>query len=113
MSDIDMFRAKTQARLAFFLIITLVILVFGVMGLLLMPKIAINEAIINLMVQVITGVLALTGTAIGFFFALRHTPPSDSVADPNKVVTKETSTTVQESTKSVPLVPTQPQERKV
>lgn len=75
MSDIDMFRAKTQARLAFFLIITLVILVFGVMGLLLMPKVAINEAIINLMVQVITGVLALTGTAIGFFFALRHTPP--------------------------------------
>lgn len=113
MNDIDFFRARTQARLAFFLIITLVILVFGVMGLLLMPKIAINEAIINLMVQVITGVLALTGTAIGFFFALRHTPPSDSVSDPNKVTIKEVNTTTQETSKSTPLVPATTQEKKI
>jgi drug/metabolite transporter (DMT)-like permease len=81
MTDLDMFRAKTQAKLAYVLIGTLIVLVFGVMGLLLMPKVSINEAIINLMVQVITGVLALTGTAIGFFFALRHTPPSDAAAN--------------------------------
>ena len=112
MTDLDMFRARTQARLAFFLIITLVILVFGVMGLLLMPKIAINEAIINLMVQVITGVLALSGTAVGFFFALRHTPPSDAAGDdPNKTVRKEMTTATTVVSQSTPLAPTPPESK--
>jgi hypothetical protein len=108
-TDLDMFRAKTQAKLAYVLIATLIVLVFGVMGLLLMPKISINEAIINLMVQVITGVLALTGTAIGFFFALRHTPPSDTATpDPSSVVVKKTISSTTES--STPLAQPPPKE---
>ena|SRR5450631_3346109 len=68
MSDLDLFLARTQARLAFFLIVTLVILVFGVMAILLLP-LSVNPAVSNLLVQVVTGILALAGTACGFFFA--------------------------------------------
>lgn len=68
MSDLDLFLAKTQAKLAFFLIIILVILVFGVMAILLLP-VQVNQAVSNLLVQVVTGILALAGTACGFFYA--------------------------------------------
>ena len=69
MSDLDMFLAKTQARLAFF---------FGdhlspalrprVIAILLLST-NVNQTVSNLLVQVVTGVLALAGTACGFFYA--------------------------------------------
>jgi hypothetical protein len=70
--DLDSLLGKTQRQLAFFLLIVLVILVFAVLAILLIPRqapVTPNAAIINLLVQVITGVLALCGVACGFFFA--------------------------------------------
>jgi zinc transporter ZupT len=72
MNDMDLFIARTQARLAFFLVIILVVLTVGVGGILLFA-VHINSEITGLVVQVVTGVLALCGTAIGYFFA-RHRP---------------------------------------
>lgn len=69
MTEIDLLLAKTQRQLAFFLLIVLVILVFAVLAILLIPHVTPNAAIINLLVQVITGVLALSGVGCGFFFA--------------------------------------------
>lgn len=74
MNDMDMYIARTQARLAFFLVIILVILTVGVGGMLLLTA-HVNQEITGLVVQVVTGVLALCGTAIGYFFA-RHRPPT-------------------------------------
>jgi hypothetical protein len=75
MNDFDIYIAKTQARLAFFLIIILVMLSAMVMALLIFPQIKPEQAIIGLIVQVVTGVLALCGSAIAYFFA-RHRPPT-------------------------------------
>lgn len=75
MNDFDLYIAKTQARLAFFLVIILVLLSFGVVGILLLPKITINQEIVGLVVQVVTGVLGLAGSAVAYFFA-RHRPPT-------------------------------------
>jgi hypothetical protein len=68
MSDLDMFLAKTQAKLAFFLVIILVLLCAGVIAILLTST-NVNQTVSNLLVQVVTGVLALAGTACGFFYA--------------------------------------------
>lgn len=84
MSELDLFLARTQARLAFFLIVTLIILVFGVMAILLLP-LTVNQAVTNLLVQVITGILALTGTAAGFFYA-RMRP--GGIPDASNVITQ-------------------------
>lgn len=75
MNDFDLYIAKTQARLAFFLIIILVLLSFGVVSILLLPKVSINQEIVGLVVQVVTGVLGLAGSAVAYFFA-RHRPPT-------------------------------------
>ena len=69
MSELDILLGKTQRQLAFFLLIVLVVLVGAVLAVLLIPHIVPNPAVTNLMVQVVTGVLALAGTACGFFFA--------------------------------------------
>ena len=68
MSDLDYFLAKTQARLAFFLVIILVLLCGGVIAILIFA-VNVNQTVSNLLVQVVTGVLALAGTACGFFYA--------------------------------------------
>ena len=73
MTDFDLYIAKTQARLAFFLIIILVLLSFGVVALMLWPNVHPQQEIVGLIVQVVTGVLALCGSAIAYFFA-RHRP---------------------------------------
>ena len=75
MNDLDMYIAKTQTRLAFFLIGTLVLLCFGVAAILLIPSIKPTAEISGLLVQVVTGVLGLAGSATAFFFA-RHRPPT-------------------------------------
>ena len=110
MNDLDLFMARTQARLAFFLIIVLVALSLGVMSVLLLPNIHINPEISGLMVQVVTGVLALAGSAVAFFFA-RHRPPTASDGDNNGVTSS--TTTIAKTTTSIPkidpLVPTQPE----
>lgn len=104
----DMYIARTQARLAFFLIIMLVLLTMLLLGIMIFPQMKPQSDIINLLVQVVTGVLALCGSAIAYFFA-RHRPPTkgddDDPTNP-KVITKQISTTTTESSKSVPLVPT-------
>lgn len=69
MTELDMFLARTQRQLAFFLLIVLVLLVLAVLAVLLIPKIQVNQTATNLLVQVVTGVLALAGTACGFFYA--------------------------------------------
>jgi hypothetical protein len=74
MNDMDMYIAKTQARLAFFLITILVVLTLGV-GLVLLVAQHIDQTISGLITQVVTGVLALCGIAVGYFFA-RHRPPT-------------------------------------
>lgn len=94
MNDFDMFIARTQARLAFFLITMLVLLSFGVVAIMIWPQIRPQQEIIGLIVQVVTGVLGLCGSAIAYFFA-RHRPPTAGDADdPTKIVTKETNTNV-------------------
>lgn len=87
MNDLDMFMARTQARLAFFLVIILVILAVGVGVLLFAPTFKPEQAIIGLIIQVVTGVLALAGSAVAFFFA-RHRPPTagDNETGANPVV---------------------------
>lgn len=100
-SDFDMYIARTQARLAFFLIFILVLLFFGVVALMIFPNVRPQETIIGLIVQAVTGVLALCGSAVAYFFA-RHRPPTQGdVEDPlgsNKEVKREvTSTTVSHS----------------
>ena len=116
MNDFDMYIAKTQARLAFFLIIILVLLSFGLVGVIIFPQVKLDQSISGLITQVITGVLALCGSAIAYFFA-RHRPPTKGDEDdPNKntaVITKQIQTTSTESSKSAPLVPTQPQEKQI
>ena len=85
MSELDMFLAKTQARLAFFLVIILVLLCAGVIAILLISA-NINQTVSNLLVQVITGVLALAGTACGFFYA--RTRPG-GIPDAGQAVTQK------------------------
>jgi hypothetical protein len=102
----DMYIARTQARLAFFLLIVLVLLTCGVVAIMLFPQVKPPQEIVGLIVQVLTGVLALCGSAIAYFFA-RHRPPTvGDQDDPNKIVSKQTSTT--EVSQSIPLVPATP-----
>lgn len=102
MTDFDLYIAKTQARLAFFLIIILVLLSFGVVALMLWPNVHPQQEIVGLIVQVVTGVLALCGSAIAYFFA-RHRPATAADnEDPTKVVSKEATTTSTVVTQSVP-----------
>lgn len=100
MNSFDYYIAKTQARLAFFLIIILVLLSFGVVAIMLFPQIHPPQEIVGLIVQVVTGVLALCGSAISYFFA-RHRPPTQGDKEDPKVVTSETSSTT--VSQSVPL----------
>src|SRR5208282_1065428 len=92
MNDMDLFMAKTQARLAFFLIIILVMLAAGVGALLFVPTFKPEQAIIGLIIQVVTGVLALCGSAVAFFFA-RHRPATASDNETGNQVTTTISTT--------------------
>jgi hypothetical protein len=85
MSDLDIFLAKTQARLAFFLIIILVFLCGGVIWILLKSQ-SVNPTVSNLLVQVVTGVLALCGTACGFFYARTR---SGGIPDVTNLVTQK------------------------
>lgn len=109
MNDFDMYIARTQARLAFFLITILVLLTVLLMSIMVFPQMKPQSEIINLLVQVVTGVLALAGGACAYFFA-RHRPATkgdeDSPAPAPVVITKQVSTTVNESSKSVPLATT-------
>lgn len=106
-SSFDMYIARTQARLAFFLIIILVLLSFGVVALMLFPNVKPQQEIVGLIVQVVTGVLALCGSAMAYFFA-RHRPPTAGDADdPNKLISKQTTSTEVTQTIS-PLVPSPP-----
>ncbi len=97
MSDLDLYMAKTQARLAYFLITILVILCFGVVYILLAPNVRVNQEMEGLVVQVVTGVLALAGSAVAYFFA-RHRP--------------QTATDDTNGNAKSPLVPSAPQESK-
>lgn len=95
MSDVDIFLAKTQARLAFFLIIILVLLCGGVIAILLVSA-NVNQTVSNLLVQVLTGVLALCGTATGFFYSRTRTggiPDATNVVT-QKITSPDGSTTV-------------------
>lgn len=101
----DMYIARTQARLAFFLIIILVMLTMLLLSIMIFPAMKPQSDIINLLVQVVTGVLALCGSAIAYFFA-RHRPPTKGDEDDpnnNKVVTKKINTTTEETSKAIPL----------
>jgi flagellar basal body-associated protein FliL len=80
MNEMDLFIAKTQRQLAFLLIWILVLLVLIVCVVLLIPTLHINSEITGLLIQVVTGVLALAGTAVGYFFA-RHRPPTAADGD--------------------------------
>jgi hypothetical protein len=84
MTDLDSFLAKTQARLVFFLVAVLVILVLAVVAILLLP-LQVNPTVSNLLVQVVTGVLALAGTGCGFFFA--RTRPG-GIPDQSQMITQ-------------------------
>jgi hypothetical protein len=95
MTDLDSFLAKTQARLVFFLVAVLVILVLAVVAILLLP-LQVNPTVSNLLVQVVTGVLALAGTGCGFFFA--RTRPG-GIPDQSQVVTQ--THTLPDGTKTV------------
>jgi flagellar basal body-associated protein FliL len=111
MNDFDMYIAKTQRQLAFFIIIVLVVLSLGVAAFALFPNAKLPQEISGLIVQVVTGVLALSGTVIGYFFA-RHRPQTkgdeENIA-PNTTVSKEiVSKTVSQSP---PLDPTQPEKK--
>jgi len=103
-SDLDLFLAKTQARLAFFLIAILVVLCGGVIWILLKTT-NINQTVSNLLVQVITGVLGLSGVACGFFYARTRT---GGIPDSTNVVTQKitspdgTTTTVQSPANAKP-----------
>jgi hypothetical protein len=117
MKDFDLYIAKTQARLAFFLIIILVLLSFGVVGILLLPKVNVNQEIIGLVVQVVTGVLGLAGSAVAYFFA-RHRPPTASDEDNSspKIVTatveNDSGSKASVTSAPAPLVPTPPEKSK-
>jgi peptidoglycan/LPS O-acetylase OafA/YrhL len=108
-NDFDMYIARTQARLAFFLIIILVLLTLMLVSIMVFPQMKPQSEIINLLVQVVTGVLALAGGACAYFFA-RHRPPTkgdeDSPSPAPVIITKEISTTSTESSKSTPLATT-------
>lgn len=109
MNDFDMYVARTQARLAFFLIIILVVLTLLLLSIMVFPAMRPQSEIINLLVQVVTGVLALCGSAIAFFFA-RHRPATKGDDEPTNtpvVVTKQVQTTSTESSKSIPLASSQ------
>ncbi len=80
MNDLDLYMARTQARLAYFLITVLVFLSLVVIGAMIVPNVHVNQEVSSLMTQVVTGVLALAGTATAFFFA-RHRPPTASDGD--------------------------------
>lgn len=84
MNELDHFLAKTQAKLAFFLIIILVLLCGGVIWILLSSQ-SVNPTVSNLLVQVVTGVLALCGTACGFFYARTRT---GGIPDSTQMVTQ-------------------------
>lgn len=108
MNEFDMYIARTQARLAYFLIIILVLLTVLLMSIMVFPSMKPQSEIINLLVQVVTGVLALAGGACAYFFA-RHRPPTKGDEDspsPPTIITKQISTTSTESSKSTPLVVT-------
>lgn len=96
MTDLDSLLGKTQRQLAFFLVIVLVILVFSVLAIFLIPHITVNPTISNLLVQVVTGVLALCGTACGFFFARTRT---GGIPDQSNTVTQ--THTAPDGTKTV------------
>lgn len=84
MDDLNMFIARTQARMAFFLLVILVILVFAVLAVLLLP-LNLNGTVTNLLVQVITGVLSLCAMAVGFFYARMR---SSGIPDSTQIVTQ-------------------------
>ena len=109
-NDIDMFMAKTQARLAFFLIIILVLLSFGVVGMLILPQLKPNSEVTGLIVQVVTGVLGLTGSSISYFFA-RHRPPTAGDNDNPTVSTSTITPDGGSSTVTVTPPLQQPQEK--
>lgn len=85
MNDMDLFLARTQAKLAFFLIVILVLLCGGVIWILLSSQ-SVNPTVSNLLVQVVTGVLALCGTACGFFYARTRT---GGIPDSTQTVTQK------------------------
>jgi hypothetical protein len=109
-TDLDVFLAKTQARLVFFLVSVLVILVLAVVAILLLP-LQVNPTVSNLLVQVVTGVLALAGTGCGFFFA--RTRPG-GIPDATQVVTQThtlpdgTKTVITSPSATTPVSTTQP-----
>lgn len=80
MNDLDLFMARTQARLAYILIAALMVLALVVIFTLIWPNVHVNSEIVSLLVQVVTGVLALAGTATAYFFA-RHRPPTTADGD--------------------------------
>jgi len=106
MNEFDMYIAKTQKQLAFFIIIILVVLSLGVIVIMVFPGVKLPQEISGLIVQVVTGVLALAGTVVGYFFA-RHRPQTrgdEENLGPNTTVSKETvSKTVAHSPAPTPL----------
>jgi hypothetical protein len=99
----DMYIARTQARLAFFLIIILVLLSFGVVAILLFPALKPDPAISGLITQVVTGVLALCGSAMAYFFARHRPATAGDSEDPSKIVAKEVQTSTTTVSHSSPL----------
>lgn len=113
-NDFDMYIAKIQAKLAFYLVTILVLLTLMLLSIMVFPQIKPQSEIISLLVQVVTGVLALAGGACAYFFA-RHRPQTKGDDDNSQptptVITKQVQTTSTENTKSVPLVPSSPGEK--
>ena len=74
MNDLDAFTARTQARLAYGALLALFTLACGLLGALIY-NIKADPQWMTLIVTLATGMLTLTGTAFGYFFA-RHRPPT-------------------------------------
>jgi hypothetical protein len=109
-TELDGFIARVQAGLAFFLIIVLLLLVGAVVVIFLLPHVQVNQVISNLLVQVVTGVLALAGTAVGFFFARTRpgvTPDSTTTVTQTHTAPDGAKTVITSpaATTSVPVVP--------
>jgi hypothetical protein len=103
MNELDVMMAKAQIRFGYCVLLLLAAATAGVMFCMFWPR-AINQPLLTLFVQAITGILGLAGS-VGAFLYARHRAPTSTDEDPSKIVSKETTSTV--VSQSVPLVPTE------
>lgn len=108
MNELDLMIAKTQRQLAFYLVTILVLLVIGVGLMLFVPSFKPEQAILGLIIQAVTGVLGLAGSAIAFFFA-RHRPATRADGDENGSTVSTTD--IHSTSSTTPLASNQPEKQ--